>query len=98
MTPKPMFCTKYVYSNDWDKTIWFLIFQIINQFLFCFEFVGHECPPDQEYQECGSACPATCDNKGPRACTLQCVPQCVCRDNLLRRGDGACVNIDKCMF
>lgn len=62
----------------------------------CFIFIGRECLPDQEYQECGSACSATCDNRNPKACTLQCVPQCVCRDNLVRRGDGACVTIDKC--
>ena len=34
-----------------------------------------ECPVGMVYEECGTACPTTCDNKDElvRPCTLQCV-------------------------
>ena len=40
----------------------------------CIETVS-ECPEGMVYQECGIACPTTCDNKDilVRPCTLQCV-------------------------
>ncbi|XP_077312559.1 chymotrypsin inhibitor-like [Lithobates pipiens] len=39
-----------------------------------------ECPPNQEYQQCGTACPLTCSNVNKlQMCTLQCVPGCFCK-------------------
>ena len=35
-----------------------------------------DCPPGKEYQECGTACPVTCENKDetvPQPCPAVCV-------------------------
>lgn len=55
-----------------------------------------DCPEDQHYEECGSACPLTCAAPEPRACTLQCVPGCYCNKGLLLNSKGVCVQAKKC--
>ncbi|KAG8183312.1 hypothetical protein JTE90_002804 [Oedothorax gibbosus] len=51
----------------------------------------------EEYTDCGSACPLTCDNKdNPPICTLQCVAGCFCRKGLIRNNVGRCVDPGKC--
>ncbi|KFM77647.1 Zonadhesin, partial [Stegodyphus mimosarum] len=56
-----------------------------------------ECAEDEEYQECGTACPETCKNLGkPRTCTLQCVSGCFCKNGLVRNSSGRCVSPEDC--
>lgn len=55
------------------------------------------CPDNQVYDECGSACPATC-NQGTIVCTMQCVPGCFCKEGYARRSetDHTCVPLSEC--
>ncbi|XP_040183081.1 von Willebrand factor-like isoform X2 [Rana temporaria] len=43
-----------------------------------------ECPPDQVYNECGSACYSPCGGRDPDVeCTQQCVPGCFCKPGFM---------------
>uniref|UniRef100_A0ABM5ES84 IgGFc-binding protein-like n=1 Tax=Pogona vitticeps TaxID=103695 RepID=A0ABM5ES84_9SAUR len=57
-----------------------------------------ECPPNSEYQLCGTACPATCaDDHVPSQlfCPAVCVEGCQCVEGFVL-SQGACVPISKC--
>ena len=59
-----------------------------------------QCPRDcnggKEWQECGTACPLTCDNyKNLLVCTLQCVQGCFCPRGKVDL-NGVCVNKTTC--
>ncbi|XP_053611059.1 serine protease inhibitor swm-1-like [Plodia interpunctella] len=57
-----------------------------------------ECPPNEEYLLCGSACPFNCtDPKGPVTCSDDCVEGCFCKAGFLRNENGTCVNADQCI-
>ncbi|XP_065092411.1 zonadhesin-like [Ochlerotatus camptorhynchus] len=48
--------------------------------------------PYEEYQLCGTGCPATCDNQHPGVCNTVCVAGCFCTDGYVRNTvDGTCV-------
>lgn len=55
----------------------------------------------EEYLSCGADCPETCENsaediaKDP-GCGLYCISGCFCKNGLVRRSDGLCVNPGKC--
>lgn len=68
------------------------IFEVINLWF----IVGDAtiCGPNQEYQECGTACPETCAGK-PNLCTLQCVSGCFCKKDFVRNGTK-CIPRDHC--
>ena len=55
------------------------------------------CPEGKEYQECGTACPLTCDNfeDGVPVCITVCVEGCFCPDGLVEYRDG-CVESSQC--
>lgn len=61
----------------------------------CFQY---ECSQEgEEYKRCGSACPLTCDNPEPQACTLQCVEGCFCKKGLFRDTvSQRCVSESEC--
>ncbi|GIY03103.1 zonadhesin [Caerostris extrusa] len=57
----------------------------------------HTCGKNEEYNECGSACPDTCANLGkPQFCTLQCVPGCNCKRGMVKNDKGECVDPQEC--
>ncbi|KAL9916903.1 chymotrypsin inhibitor [Glossina fuscipes fuscipes] len=55
-----------------------------------------ECGPNEEFTNCGTACPATCDRPRPEICTQQCVIGCQCKNGLLRNSAGRCVRSSGC--
>jgi len=61
-------------------------------------FTAADCPADKTYQQCGPACPQTCDfinSDEPQACGLPCVPGCYCPNGQVEK-DGICVNSSEC--
>ena len=60
------------------------------------------CGVNEEYLQCGTACPATCDEfryplpKPPKACILLCKSGCFCKKGFYRNDDGSCVPREKC--
>ncbi|KAI5637847.1 trypsin inhibitor like cysteine rich domain-containing protein [Phthorimaea operculella] len=56
-----------------------------------------ECPENEEYLLCGSACPFNCsDPEGPVTCDEDCVEGCFCKSGFLRHDNGTCVSADQC--
>ena len=54
------------------------------------------CTGGKEWQECGTACPLTCDNHDePQTCTFQCVQGCFCPGGTVEH-NGTCVTTDQC--
>ena len=55
-----------------------------------------DCTGGKEWQECGTACPLTCDNHDQfQICTLQCVQGCFCPAGTVEH-NGTCVTTDQC--
>jgi hypothetical protein len=59
------------------------------------QLIGEEdCPENEEYQSCGSACPTTCQNMkaGSQFCIAMCKTGCFCESSYVRNNDnGKCV-------
>ncbi|XP_047993716.1 chymotrypsin inhibitor-like [Leguminivora glycinivorella] len=55
--------------------------------------VGSPCPPGEEYNSCGSACPKTCANKDlSLSCIQVCRPGCFCKEGTYRDANGKCTS------
>uniref|UniRef100_A0A1W7R985 Venom protein n=1 Tax=Hadrurus spadix TaxID=141984 RepID=A0A1W7R985_9SCOR len=54
--------------------------------------------PGEIFQNCGTACPLTCDNyqNPPKYCTRNCVFGCFCKKGLVRNKSGICVSTSEC--
>ncbi len=63
-------------------------------------FFQKDCAKNEVWNECGSACPTTCQTLGLRRhryCSLQCVPRCECAKGLVRRtSDMECIPFRVC--
>lgn len=56
-----------------------------------------ECPEGEEYNSCGSMCPATCSQPGPVMCPLMCVEGCFCPQGQVRDElSGQCIAPEQC--
>ena len=59
-------------------------------------FVEIECPGDQLYESCASACPDTClEPQGSQICATLCIEACICPEGLVREGDK-CISASEC--
>ncbi|XP_055527167.1 mucin-6-like [Wyeomyia smithii] len=56
------------------------------------------CGPNEQYSECGSTCPKTCDsiNQEPRPCSMLCVKGCFCKEGYVRNSEDKCVRPYEC--
>ena len=62
-------------------------------------YTAVDCPGGLEYQECGSACPVTCENHAiPPVCLDICVDGCFCPPGqvLLNSTSIICVAVEDC--
>lgn len=59
------------------------------------DFCCEECPENEEFNECGTACERECGVKESTACTLQCVQGCFCKPGFIRK-KGICVPESSC--
>ncbi|XP_035917181.1 chymotrypsin-elastase inhibitor ixodidin-like [Anopheles stephensi] len=81
-----------------------LIFSVENVLCACpyahpypYPYPSYECGPNEEYQECGTACPKNCLEREDKACTLQCVQGCFCKPGFIRETkDGKCIPECEC--
>ncbi|XP_073457171.1 serine protease inhibitor swm-1-like [Aquarana catesbeiana] len=55
-----------------------------------------DCPENQEYNTCGSACPASCSRPDPPPCIKKCKEGCFCKKGYLEDGSGGCIEEEKC--
>ncbi|WKY12965.1 hypothetical protein Q1695_004075 [Nippostrongylus brasiliensis] len=54
---------------------------------------GDNCPENEEFLQCGTACEPSCRNPNPIVCTLQCIVNvCQCRKGFFRDSNGKCVS------
>ena len=53
------------------------------------------CPNNQVWSECGSACIRTCADPNP-LCTIQCVQHCECPPHLPIFNNGVCISFREC--
>ncbi|XP_068618092.1 serine protease inhibitor swm-1-like [Battus philenor] len=58
----------------------------------------YECPKNEEYLLCGSACPYNCTNPPESVvCAEQCIEGCFCKSGYLRADTGTCVPMEECV-
>lgn len=55
-----------------------------------------ECPPNEEYLLCGTACPANCTTPETELCSTDCEEGCFCTPGYLRNENGTCVTPEEC--
>ena len=58
-------------------------------------FTAIECPKGMVYQQCGQACPQTCDSEEGEDCTGGCVEGCFCPSGKVV-WNGNCINSSEC--
>lgn len=64
--------------------------------------IDRRCGRNEEYSDCGSACPETCDrfkypmSTEPTYCIAMCVEGCFCKPGFYRSSRGRCVAAEEC--
>ncbi|KOB74966.1 putative scavenger receptor cysteine-rich protein isoform 1, partial [Operophtera brumata] len=59
-------------------------------------FSADECPTNEEYLLCGTACPANCTTPETELCSAECTEGCFCTPGYLRNENGTCVTPEEC--
>ncbi|XP_015930600.1 zonadhesin-like [Parasteatoda tepidariorum] len=58
---------------------------------------SNQCKENEEYQECASGCPLTCQNyREPFFCTVQCKSGCFCRSGYVKGPGDKCIRPSEC--
>ena len=57
--------------------------------------VDIECPAGMVYQQCGQACPQTCDTVESEDCVGGCVEGCFCPSDMVL-WKGRCISVTEC--
>ncbi|XP_053663622.1 SCO-spondin-like [Anopheles marshallii] len=61
-------------------------------------YPSYVCGSNEEYQECGTACPKTCMDREVLICTMQCVQGCFCKPGFIRESkNGKCIPECQCI-
>ncbi|TMW45028.1 hypothetical protein DOY81_009893 [Sarcophaga bullata] len=55
-----------------------------------------QCGKNQEFTNCGTACPPKCNDDGFRPCTLQCIIGCQCKSGYVLNNRNECVTPAEC--
>jgi hypothetical protein len=55
-----------------------------------------ECDANEEYSQCGTPCPSTCDRPEEIFCRAKCGPGCFCKKGLVRNAAKKCVEVKQC--
>ncbi|KAM7343884.1 chymotrypsin inhibitor-like isoform 2-T2 [Cochliomyia hominivorax] len=74
----------------------FFIFFILLVLEISKQVQSKECPLNQEWDTCGSACPEECGESAPYLCTHICVKGCRCKEGYLLKSSGECVLAADC--
>ncbi|XP_032665635.1 chymotrypsin inhibitor-like [Odontomachus brunneus] len=54
------------------------------------------CKKNEEWVECATACPPTCEQREPGICIAMCSPGCQCKPGFLRNRHNECVRPCDC--
>ena len=58
---------------------------------------NEDCPENEEYKECGTACQKNCrDYDRDVPCEFKCESGCFCKEPLLRGPNGKCIRKEEC--
>ncbi|KAE8135279.1 hypothetical protein BDV38DRAFT_252929 [Aspergillus pseudotamarii] len=59
-------------------------------------YAKESCPENQKWNNCGTACPPTCNSQSNEICTMECVPGCQCIDGYVLNADDQCILESEC--
>ncbi|XP_055944317.1 zonadhesin-like [Argiope bruennichi] len=64
----------------------------------CYQKCGVQCEENAHYEDCGTACPLTCENYNnpPEFCPAVCLSGCQCDEGFVQTKSGRCVNPEDC--
>ncbi|XP_040183090.1 serine protease inhibitor swm-1-like [Rana temporaria] len=65
-------------------------------FIYAGPVTDPQCPINQEFNRCGSACPANCSHPDPPACIKICKKGCFCKKGYLDNELGGCIKEEIC--
>ncbi|XP_078046819.1 cysteine-rich venom protein 6-like [Augochlora pura] len=86
-------------ANHWKiKMSRSMIFVLAIVAVLCVVVEGNSkcCPPNEVWDDCGTACPGTCELPNPPICTHDCVIGCRCKSGLVRNKNWKCVPLSAC--